>query len=112
MKALYAIMGIIVGLVLGIAVPRPARVVEVNAPASVTIKNNENGSLSGKMGDAFDRAFLDAMIMHHTDAVDMAEQALVVSKRTELIGLANAIITDQQKEIAQMKEWREVWFGN
>jgi predicted outer membrane protein len=113
MKALYAIVGIIVGLVLGVAVPRPARVVEVNVPTpSVSIKNDTSGNLSGKTGDTFDRAFLDAMIAHHEDAVAMAGQALGTSKRPELVDLATAIISIQQKEITQMKEWREAWFGN
>ena len=32
------------------------------------------------------------------------------TQRTELKAFAQKIITDQNKEIAQMKEWREKWF--
>jgi uncharacterized protein (DUF305 family) len=118
MKALYAIIGIIVGLVIGIAIPRPARVVEVPAPHDMSTMSmsdsmySMNGSIAGKTGDAFDSAFLENMIVHHEGAVGMARQVLNTSKRPELIALANAIISAQEKEITQMKVWQRLWFGN
>jgi uncharacterized protein (DUF305 family) len=69
-----------------------------------------NANLVGKTGDAFDKAFLSEMIVHHEGAVDMAKLVLTSSKRKEMIDLANAIITAQTKEIAQMKEWLATWF--
>lgn len=68
--------------------------------------------LEGKTGDAFDKAFLSEMIVHHEGAVEMAKAVLATSKRTELIKLANDIITAQTKEIAQMKSWSATWFVN
>lgn len=68
--------------------------------------------LNGKTGDAFDKAFIDEMIVHHEGAVDMAEAALKNAKHQEIKDMANAIISAQTKEIIQMKEWRSSWYGN
>lgn len=68
-------------------------------------------SLEGKVGDEFDEAFLAEMIVHHEGAVAMARQVLSVSERAELRSLAQAIITAQEGEIAQMQAWQEAWFG-
>lgn len=69
-----------------------------------------SASLQGKTGDAFDSEFLTQMIVHHEGAVSMAKEVLKVSKRPELIKLANEIITAQEKEISQMEEWQQAWF--
>ena len=67
-------------------------------------------SLEGKTGDEFDRTFIREMIVHHEGAVKMAEMVLKNSKRTDLIKLANDIISAQTKEINMMKVWQETWF--
>ncbi len=68
-----------------------------------------NKALEGKTGDAFDQAFLSEMITHHEGAVAMAQKVLEVSKKPELIKLANDIITAQNKEIEMMKAWQTAW---
>ena len=70
-----------------------------------------NAMLDGKTGDAFDQAFLKEMIVHHEGAVAMAEKVLEVSKRPELIKLANDIIKAQTTEIEMMKQWQGEWFN-
>lgn len=60
--------------------------------------------------DAWDKHFLDGMIVHHEGAVEMAQQAVDQAEHTELRTFAEAIITAQTAEIAQMQEWREIWF--
>ena len=67
--------------------------------------------LSGKTGDAFDKAFLTEMIMHHEGAVQMAQSALTNAQHAEIKTLSNAIITAQNKEIADMKAWYKTWYG-
>lgn len=67
--------------------------------------------LAGKTGDAFDKVFLSEMIMHHEGAVTMAEAALKDAKHTEIKTMANAIISAQTTEIAQMKAWQKEWYG-
>lgn len=69
------------------------------------------GNLKGKTGDAFDKAFLSEMIMHHEGAVVMAEAVLATSKRPELLDLAKDIISAQTTEIKMMKDWQKAWFG-
>lgn len=70
-----------------------------------------NAELEGKTGDAFDQAFISEMIMHHEGAVEMAQLALTNAKHQEIKDLANAIITAQNKEIADMRAWQSAWYG-
>lgn len=70
-----------------------------------------NAELEGKTGDAFDQAFISEMIMHHEGAVEMAKLALTNAKHQEIKDLANAIITAQNKEIADMKAWQKAWYN-
>ena len=78
---------------------------------------NHNGGMNHNMSmdlgpaDAsYDLRFIDAMIPHHEGAVLMAKQALEKSKRPEIKKLANEIIKAQDKEIAEMKQWRQAWY--
>jgi uncharacterized protein (DUF305 family) len=66
----------------------------------------------GPKGENYDLLFIDGMKVHHQGAVDMAEEALQKSKRPEIKQLAQAMIDAQQKEIAQMTEWRSTWYPN
>lgn len=70
-----------------------------------------NASLQGKTGDAFDKAFISEMIVHHEGAVSMAELALKNAKHQEITNLAKAIIAAQNKEITDMKSWQQLWYG-
>ncbi len=71
---------------------------------------NMNANLKGKTGDAFDRAFLSEMIVHHKGAVEMAELAKTNAGHQEIKDLANAIVSAQNKEIADMQGWQKSWF--
>lgn len=66
-------------------------------------------SMEGKTEDEFDRAFIDAMIVHHQGAIEMAEEALTSAGRDEIKVMANDIISTQTKEIEMMKQWQEEW---
>lgn len=79
--------------------------------------SNMNGGMMMNMdlgpADAnFDLRFIDAMIPHHQGAVKMAQEALQKSKRPEIKKLAQSIIADQDKEIAQMQQWRKTWYAS
>jgi len=72
-----------------------------------------NHSMSMDLGPAdadYDLRFIDAMMQHHQGAVKMAQDAQQKSKRPEIKKLAGDIITAQEKEINQMKQWRTAWY--
>lgn len=58
----------------------------------------------------YDLQFIDTMIAHHEGAVEMAKMVDGKTQNPDIIKFAKQIIGDQEKEIAQMKEWREKWF--
>jgi uncharacterized protein (DUF305 family) len=61
----------------------------------------------------FDQAFIDAMVPHHREAIEMAEAANDRGlTQPDLKKIAGDIIESQQREIDQMLEWREEWFGS
>jgi uncharacterized protein (DUF305 family) len=76
---------------------------------------NHGGTMNHNMdvGPAdtnYDLRFLDSMIPHHQGALVMSQEVSAKSKRPELIKLAQSIITEQKKEIAQMQQWRKKWY--
>ena len=64
-----------------------------------------------KRAKPFDRAFIDAMVPHHQGAIRMARAVLAVGEDRELRQLAERIVADQTREIAQMNRWRAAWYG-
>lgn len=72
--------------------------------------NHSMGMNLGPADAEFDLRFVDAMIPHHQGAVEMAQEAKQKSKRPEIQKLADDIIKAQDKEIAQMKQWRTAWY--
>ncbi|WP_190240829.1 DUF305 domain-containing protein [Nostoc sp. 'Peltigera membranacea cyanobiont' 210A] len=72
---------------------------------------NHNMAMDLGSADAnYDLRFIDAMIPHHQGAVEMANVAQEKSKRPEIKKLASEIISSQDKEIAQLKQWRTAWY--
>lgn len=67
--------------------------------------------LKTKSGDSLDAAFLEGMIVHHQQAIDMATVVLDRTKRPEIKQMAQDIISVQMKEIETMQGWLKAWFG-
>ena len=115
--SIITLVGIIGALVLGFIIGKGSGMAKMHN--EMTSENNTmhsmmtdmTTSLQGKTGDAFDQVFLTEMIAHHEGAVEMAKMVLEQSNRPELKQLANEIITAQEKEITQMKNWQETWFS-
>ena len=59
-----------------------------------------------------DQSFIDMMVPHHEQAMAMARQAVSKATRAEVRQMAEKMITEQSKEIAQLKSWRTRWFGS
>ena len=60
--------------------------------------------------DPFDKAFIDAMIPHHESAIAMAEVARRETNDPEIREIAGDIVSAQEREIEQMKQWRQQWY--
>jgi uncharacterized protein (DUF305 family) len=58
----------------------------------------------------FDKAFIGAMIPHHQSAIEMAKVADKESENPRIKELAVNIVSAQEREIEQMRRWREQWY--
>ena len=63
------------------------------------------GGMNGKTGVELDKAYVRGMIMHHQGAIQMASKIQTITKRPELIKLANDIITSQTTERNTLMGW-------
>lgn len=59
----------------------------------------------------YDLQFIDTMTAHHQGAVEMAKMVDGRTENADVKKFAAQIIKDQEKEIADMKDWREKWFA-
>lgn len=66
-------------------------------------------TLKDKSGDEFDKEFLSQMILHHEGAVKMAQLSAQNAKHDEIKQLSLDIISAQEKEILEMKQWQADW---
>lgn len=85
---------------------------EMNHEMAMSVKQLNAMRMSmdlGKADSGYDDRFLEAMIPHHQGAVMMAKALAKNSTRPEMQKLAQEIITSQQAEIDQMKQWRSTW---
>lgn len=86
-----------------------------------SLMNNSNtGSTMGMMSGMnhgmmmvlSEKEFITEMIPHHQEAVDTAKQVLARGATTpEIKALMENIVAAQEKEIADMKSWYEMWYG-
>ncbi|MCY7302899.1 MAG: DUF305 domain-containing protein [Thermoleophilia bacterium] len=76
-------------------------------------ESSDSGASSGSGAVPFDQAFIDAMVPHHEQAIEMATDAKAAGlSEPALVEIADAVIATQQQEIDKMKGWREEWFGS
>ena len=54
-------------------------------------------------GAEFDRAWAKGMIAHHEGAIEMANDVLANGKNSEILALANAVVSGQSAEIKTLK---------
>jgi uncharacterized protein (DUF305 family) len=101
------------GVLLGVIVLLVAAVVSLSVNRS---EENAMNNSSGHMGHGSssssnanytgaDVMFLQMMIPHHQQAIDISNLAMKVSSYSELLELAKIIARDQAAEIKQMKAW-------
>ena len=83
----------------------------ISVPARAQMGPMTGPPLDQLTGDDFDKAFLQQMTMHHAMAVMMARPAAANANHQEVKDLAQAMIDDQTREIAQMRAWAKDWYG-
>ena len=66
---------------------------------------NHSGSSKNSAYTGADVMFLQMMIPHHQQAIDISNLAMKSSTNKELLALAEIIARDQAAEITQMKAW-------
>ena len=71
-----------------------------------SMRDMDMNKMSAATGKEFDLMFIDMMTPHHEGAVVMAKEALTKAEHSEIKKLARQIIDAQEKEIAQMNEWK------
>lgn len=83
---------------------------QVATPATTPSTNQGHSMASPEAGVDPDLHFIDAMIVHHQSAVAMAEAVKDTAEHQEIRDVAAEIIAAQEREIEQMRAWRDEWF--
>ena len=119
---LFALLALIVGVGVAcnttsntnsavITTPSPA----ATSPSPSMAMNNEMPGMMKSSRNAasapYDLQFIDTMTEHHQSAIDMAKMAEMNAQHAEVKSLARGIVAAQQKEISQMKSWRDQWYA-
>lgn len=101
----------IAGLMLGGLIVSVAALYETPKKSSMSdvTMTQMRESLADKKGDEYDKAFLDHMIAHHQGAIDIAKLSAKNAKHDEVKQLSKDIISAQEKEINDMRQWQVQW---
>jgi uncharacterized protein (DUF305 family) len=102
---LLAIIAVLLAAILAAVVLRDGDSMEETMGHDMGSHMSGSSDLSSTGFTGADTMFLQMMIPHHQQAIDISELALQKSQNAELLSLAKIIIRDQKSEIAQMKTW-------
>jgi uncharacterized protein (DUF305 family) len=106
--ALLSVIAVLLAGILGVVI------LKENGSMDMDMGHDMGSHMSGSSDSSStgftgaDTMFLQMMIPHHQQAVDISEVALKVSKNAELLALAKIIMRDQKSEISQMKSWLQL----
>lgn len=78
--------------------------------AAAVVYTQPGASRGPLMRGNMDAMFIEEMIPHHEDAIEMAELALRRAEHPEIKQLARDVIETQSAEIDQMRDWYTEWF--
>ena len=101
--ALVAVIVVLLVIILGFSMNRN------NEEGFFGMHGNDSMGMHHNSGSATytgaDVMFLQMMIPHHQQAIDISNIALKTSKDSELLALAKTIIKEQSAEIIKMQSW-------
>jgi len=107
---LYGLIGFFIGgFIVAVAATTFDKASEQQSSSSEMTMTEMVASLKDKKGDDYDKAFITDMIDHHQSAVDMAKLSATNAKHEEIKQLSDDIVSAQEKEISQMKQWQMDW---
>lgn len=110
---LYGLIGFFIGgLVVSLAATtfEKPQVTETNTSTMSSMSMDDmTADLKDKTGEDYDKAFIANMIAHHEGAVEMAKLSAKNAKHEEIKNLSTNIISAQEKEISEMKQWQMDW---
>ena len=98
-KMIYAILAVLI--IAGAAVSQ-------HEHSGTTQKQHDH---AGMKDAPYDLQFIDTMSMHHQHGIDMAKLAVSKATNTQLRELARKMASSQQKDITQMRTWRNKWYS-
>ncbi len=70
----------------------------------------EGQNLSDLEAEAFEIAFMSAMVSHHEGAIEMAQWIIDRSELPSITSSAKLILEAQEPEIKLMKSWLDEWY--
>ena len=107
---LYGLIGFFIGglLVSVAATTFDKPEMRSDSPGDMTMSQMSE-TLMDKSGDAYDKEFIAGMIEHHQGAIDMAKLSASRAKHAEIKQLSKDIISAQNQELVQMKQWQKAW---
>ena len=102
--------------ILGYTLYSNTRLSSSSKMSSSTISSSQNSSnqtiamdMTGMVRD--DKSFVENMIPHHQEAIDSSKTILNVTTDPDIKTFAQNVITDQSKEIDDMKTWYKSWYN-
>lgn len=105
--SIYLTLGlVVVGVILGVAFGY-----YITPDYKLSMYDKNTMSL-GQADRTFDLRYVNAMISHHRGAMLLAEQLAKNTTRPEMKTLAQNILADEPKAIAELYSWKKDWYGD
>lgn len=97
---------VLVGFIIGVAFGYYV------TPEYKVLMYDKNSMTLGQADRTFDLRYVNAMISHHRGAMLLAEQLAKNTTRPEMKTLAQNILADEPKAIAELYSWKKDWYGD
>lgn len=81
-----------------------------SAPATDRVPPSTADHESGETAP-YDLQFIDTMSQHYRGAIQMGEMAATTAHHAELKEFGGKLVTDQERQVALLKEWRDQWYA-